>query len=120
MMMFAIPLVGFGLLINVADTVPRYDVTPTCRAAINMVATGSEGRTVESCVAGEERARKDLEKEWSKTPGPERSQCIATMAKGGAPSYVELAVSLEMMRDSRTHREEEERAKRSQKSTGKR
>ena len=62
MMMFAIPLAGLGLLINVADTVPRYDVTPTCRAAINMVAAGSEGRTVESCVAGEERARKDLEK----------------------------------------------------------
>jgi hypothetical protein len=120
MMMFAIPLAGLGLLVNVADTVPRYDVTPTCRAAINMVATGSEGRTVESCVAGEERARKDLEKEWPKTPSAERSQCIATMAKGGAPSYVELAVCLEMMRDSRTHREEEERAKRSQKSTGKR
>ena len=91
MMTFAIPLAGLGLLVNVADTVPRYDVTPTCRAAINMVATGSEGRTVESCVAGEERARKDLEQEWSKTPSVERSQCIATMAKGGAPSYVELA-----------------------------
>src|SRR5262249_61034255 len=110
MTVFVVPLAGLGLLVNVADTVPRYGVTPTCRAAINMVATGSEGRTVESCVAGEERARKDLEKEWSKTPNSERSQCIATMAKGGAPSYVELAVCLGMMRDSRTHREKEEAA----------
>jgi hypothetical protein len=54
-------LFGFGLMINVADTVTRYDVKPTCRAAISMVA-GSQGRTVESCLAGEERARNALEK----------------------------------------------------------
>jgi len=111
---------SFGLVINVADQVPRYDVRPTCRAAINMVAGGGEGRTVESCLAGEEKARKELEKDWPKIPSGERSQCIATMAKGGAPSYVELIVCLEMMRDSRTHREDEERSKRSQKPTSKR
>ena len=37
----------------------------------------------------------------------ERDQCIATMAKGGFPSYVELVICTEMMRDSRVHREEE-------------
>ena len=72
-------LLGFGLVITVADAVPRYDVTPTCRAAVNLVAGGGEGRTVESCLAGEERARKELEKDWSKIPSAERSQCIATM-----------------------------------------
>src|SRR3974377_382887 len=104
-------LIGFGLVVNVADAVPRYDVKPTCRAAVNLVAGGGEGRTVESCLAGEERARKELEKAWSKIPSAERNQCIATMAKGGAPSYVELVVCIEMMGDSRTHREEEEHAK---------
>ena len=113
-------LASFGLVINVADEVPRYDVRPTCRAAINMVTGGGEGRTVESCLAGEEKARKELEKDWPKIPSAERIQCIATMGKGGAPSYVELIVCLEMMRDSRTHREEEERSKRSQKPTSKR
>jgi hypothetical protein len=33
------------------------------------------------------------------------------MAKGGSPGYVELAVGLDLMRDSRTHVEEEERRK---------
>ena len=108
-------LIGTGLVINVADEVPRYDVKPTCRAAINLVVGAGEGRTVESCLAGEERARKELEKDWPKIPSAERSQCIATMAKGGAPSYVELVVCIEMMRDSRTHREADERAKKSQK-----
>jgi hypothetical protein len=113
-------LVGFGLVINVADAVPRYDVKPTCRAAINLVVGAGEGRTVESCLAGEEKARKELEKDWPKIPSAERSQCIATMAKGGAPSYVELVVCIEMMRDSRTHREADERAKKSQKPTSNR
>jgi hypothetical protein len=41
------------------------------------------------------------------------------MTKGGSPSYVELAVCLDMMRDSRSHLEEE-RSKKTQKQTGKR
>jgi hypothetical protein len=109
MLVSATLLTSFGLVINVADTVPRYDVKPTCQAAINLSA-GTEGRTVESCMAGEEAARKDLAKDWSKIPIAERSQCITTMAKGGFPSYVELVVCLEMTRDSRVH-QEEERAK---------
>jgi len=113
-------LASFGLVINVADAMPRYDVKPTCRAAINLVVGAGEGRTVESCLAGEERARKELEKDWPKIPSAERSQCIATMGKGGAPSYVELVVCIEMMRDSRTHREADERAKKSQKPTSNR
>ena len=51
------PLHEPGLVIPVADTVPRYDVRSTCRAAVTLAA-GSEGRTVESCMAGEEVARK--------------------------------------------------------------
>ena len=76
-------LVGSGLVINVADTVPRYDVKPTCRAAVDMISGGAGGRTVENCLAGEEGARKELEKDWSKVPTAERSQCVATMVTGG-------------------------------------
>ena len=106
MIAFAILFVGSGLVINVADTVPRYDLKPTCRAAVNLAA-GTEGRTIESCMAGEDEARKGLAKDWSKIPIAERNQCIATMAKGGFPSYDELVVCVEMMRDSRVHQQEE-------------
>jgi hypothetical protein len=112
-------LIGAGLVISVADTIPRYDVKPTCRAAVEMIGGGTGGRSVENCMAGEEGARKELEKDWSRFPNVERTQCVATMAKGGSPSYVELAVCLDMMRDSRTHHEEE-RAKKTQKPAGKR
>jgi hypothetical protein len=106
MIAFATLLLGSGLAISVADAVPRYDLKPTCRAAVNLAA-GTVGRTIESCMASEDEARKGLAKDWSKIPIAERGQCIATMAKGGFPSYVELVVCIEMMKDSRVHQEEE-------------
>jgi hypothetical protein len=103
MIKFATLLVGTGLLIQVADPVPRLDIKSTCRAAIELA--GNTGRTVESCVAGEDAARKELEKDWAKFPAAERTQCIQTAAKGGSPSYVEIIVCLEMMRDARARKE---------------
>jgi hypothetical protein len=61
-------------------------------------------------MAGEETARRELAKEWSKIPPAERNQCISTMTKGGFPSYVELVVCLEMTKDSRVHQEQERAA----------
>jgi hypothetical protein len=103
-------LTGLGLVLPVADAVPTYDIRRTCKAAVTLAA-GSEGRTVDSCVAGEETARKDLVKEWAKVPAAERTQCVGTVAVGGSPSYVELLICLEMMRDSRKHQEDERAAK---------
>ena len=109
MFMPAMLITSLGLVVPAADTLPRFDVRPTCRAAVTLAA-GSEGRTVESCMAGENAALKQLEKQWAKIPGAERTQCIGTVKVGGAPSYVELLICLEMMRDSRK-RQEDERAK---------
>jgi hypothetical protein len=103
MVTFAMLLAGTGLVIQAADVVPRLDVTSTCKAAIALA--GNQGRTVESCVAGEDAARKELEKDWAKFPAVERNQCIQTASKGGSPSYVEIIVCLEMMRDSRVRKE---------------
>jgi hypothetical protein len=111
-------LIGFSLITNVADAVPHYDMKPTCRAAVALAAGGDGGRSIENCMAGEEQARKEVDKAWLRTPSAERSQCIGTVAVGGSPSYVELVVCLEMMRDSRAH-QEEQRTKNAQKSTSK-
>ena len=110
MIMPAMLVTTLSLMIQVADTVPRYDVRATCRKAVAL-ASGSVGRSVENCMAGEDTARKDLEKEWAKVPAAERTQCIGTVAVGGSPSYVELLTCLEMMRDSRKHQEDERAAK---------
>ncbi|MGA9038183.1 MAG: hypothetical protein WB505_21490, partial [Pseudolabrys sp.] len=55
-------LIAFGLAINVADTMPRYDMKPTCRAAIALAA-GSEGRNIDNCMTGEEEARRQIDKD---------------------------------------------------------
>ena len=110
MIMPAMLVTTVSLMIQVADTVPRYDVRGVCRKAVAL-AGGSEGRSVENCMAGEDTARKDLEKDWAKAPAAERTQCIGTVNVGGAPSYVELLTCLEMMRDSRKHQEDERAAK---------
>jgi hypothetical protein len=102
MVTFAMLLAGTNLVINVADAIPRFDVAKTCKAAIELA---GQGRTVESCVAGEDKARKEIEKDWATFPAAERNQCIQTAAKGGSPSYVEIIVCLEMFRDSRTRKE---------------
>ena len=102
MVTFAMLLAGTNLVIGVADAIPRFDVAKTCKAAVELV---GQGRTVESCVAGEDKARKEIEKDWATFPTGERNQCIQTAAKGGSPSYVEIIVCLEMIRDSRTRKE---------------
>jgi len=55
-------LIGFSLTINVADAVPHYDMKPTCRAAVALAAGGDGGRSIENCMAGEEQARKEIDK----------------------------------------------------------
>src|ERR1700761_6377991 len=119
MILPAMLITSLGLAVSVADTVPRYDLLPTCRKAIALAAgEGSGGRTVKSCMAAEEEARKSLEKDWAKTPAAEQTQCMGTVKVGGAPSYVELQTCLEMMRDSRKLHEEE-RAPKTAKHAGK-
>jgi len=110
MIMAAMLITSLGLVVTVADTIPRYDVRSTCRKAVALTAMGEGGRTVESCMAGEEAARKDVETHWTKTPTADRTQCVSTVRGDSSPSYVELLICLEMTRDSRK-RQEDERAK---------
>ena len=55
-------LVSSNLVLNVAATVPTYNIKPTCRAAIQM--SGMPGRTVEMCEASEAQARAEIVKAW--------------------------------------------------------
>jgi hypothetical protein len=62
MIMPATLLIGFSLTVSVADAVPHYDMKPTCRAAVALAAGGDGGRSIENCMAGEEQARKQIDK----------------------------------------------------------
>jgi hypothetical protein len=89
-------LVAFSLVLDVAATIPTYNVKPTCRAATELA--GMRGRTVEMCEESEANARKDLVKAWATFTESAKGRCLQTSARL-APSYVELLICLESMRD---------------------
>ena len=101
MMPIAALLVGFGLTLNVAATVPTYNVKPTCRAAIEL--SGVAGRTAEMCEASETRS--EIVKGWSSFTESTKDRCLQTSARH-APSYVELLICLESMRDAQKRQEQ--------------
>jgi hypothetical protein len=99
-------LLSPGLLLYVAATVPTYNTKPTCRAAMEL--SGASGRRVEMCEANEAQARSEIVKSWSTFAESAKDRCLRTSARH-APSYVELLICLESMRDLQK-RQEQERA----------
>ena len=90
-----------------ANGPPNLSVKPSCEAAADRTAMeqtpGSNVRDVASCVRDEDDARDQLTKEWKQfSPGDQRS-CTSITTTGGIPSYVELLVCLEMIRDAKDY-----------------
>jgi hypothetical protein len=100
-----IATVVLGSLVTVAaaEGVPNLNVEPSCRAAADSAAMGTVAggnvRDLASCMRDETEARDQLAKEWSEFLPSERDRCTSETKTGGSPSYVELLVCLEMIRD---------------------
>jgi len=88
-----------GLLLMVAENVPKLNVVPSCQTAgrESIVA----GRNFYTCVADEHAARDKLGPIWHYYTPVEKSQCTQTTSIGGSPSYIELTVCLEFMKEAR-------------------
>lgn len=91
-------LLSAQLMVPVADSVPEFDVTPSCRGA-SRAAIGN--RDAESCLQQERNAREELRREWSQFPARDRTTCQHSTDMGGIPSYVEMLTCLEIARDVR-------------------
>ena len=85
-------------IVLAADSVPKFDVERTCRAAST---AGVPGRDSAQCQRDEQDARSKLEKDWSQYSAAQRSQCDGLVTTGGAPSYVELLTCLEMAKQAK-------------------
>src|SRR5215471_20586564 len=88
------------LLFTVADDVPTLNVESGCRAAARMGDSLSLDTTLRQCLADENSARDQLEKQWTQFPPALRQRGPATTETGGDPSYVEVLVCLQMGRDA--------------------
>jgi hypothetical protein len=99
MLLVPVLLIGAHLTIAVADPIPTLNVEPSCRAA----ASGDLGikQDMSICLDDEKGAREQLAKEWSGFASEDRSLCTRLSSTGGAPTYTELLVCLEMARDAR-------------------
>ena len=80
-----------------ADTPPKLDVGPSCKAAAGYA--GLMGRDKASCMSDESEALNVLSKNWSQYSSFDKTDCVGMVKTGGPPSYVELLSCLEMMRD---------------------
>jgi hypothetical protein len=85
----------------VADSVPSWDVTASCRAAASIAHSETGGRS-QSCLASEQRTRDELTKYWSTYPAEDRIGCVKSLTF--SPTYTELVTCLEMRRDVRALR----------------
>ena len=81
-----------------ADGPPELDVSISCRAAARgSVAVGGDKQ---ACLNDERTAKDALAKDWRSFSPLARTQCVGMNRTGGPPSYVELLVCLEIMRDA--------------------
>jgi hypothetical protein len=81
----------------VADSVPSWDVTASCRGAAEAGYTQDTKVNLKRCLDSEQRTREQLNKNWSTFPAADRLKCVKTQTF--SPTYSELATCLEMKRD---------------------
>jgi hypothetical protein len=96
----AMPLAfGAALLVAGADQVPTLNIESSCRAAAKMGDRLSLDASLRQCLADENSARAQLDKQWTQFSPALRQRCVAT-TETGDPSYVEVLVCLQMGRDA--------------------
>jgi len=92
------------LLIAVADGVPNWDVTSSCRTAARSGYAENSNERQKTCMESEKRTREKLAADWSTFPAAERTKCIG-LVKWFSPTYTELVTCLEMYGQLRKARE---------------
>src|SRR5258708_1829899 len=100
---FAVTAIGATIALAILgaarpDGPPELDVSTSCRAAARGSVTVGGDR--QACLNDERTAKDALAKDWSSFSPLARTQCVGMNRTGGPPSYVELLVCLEIMRDA--------------------
>jgi hypothetical protein len=89
-------VLGSQLAVAVADKIPAFDVTRSCRLDLAATARLSVDQSRKSCVSDEKRALRQLTSQWSSFSGAGKAECIPLESVGGTPSYVSLVTCLQM------------------------
>jgi hypothetical protein len=89
-------VVSSQLVVAVADRIPTFDISRSCRLDLAATAGLTVDQTSKTCIGDETRARQRLARHWSKYSASSKAQCIPQESIGGTPSYVSLMTCLEM------------------------
>ena len=93
---FSMIVMSSQLVVAVADRMPNFDITRSCRLDVAATTGLSVDQSMKSCVNDEQQAKKQLAGQWSKFPAPSRASCMSQESIGGTPSYVSLLTCLQM------------------------
>ena len=83
------------LVLPVADGVPKFDISRSCKLDVAATAGLTVDQSVKSCISDERKARGQLGKNWAKSPAASKATCIPQESIGGTPSYVSLQTCLQ-------------------------
>jgi hypothetical protein len=87
------------LVIAVADDVPKFDISRGCKVDSNAVFDPSLGMngTIKRCTDDEQKAKDQLQAEWSGYANSDRTMCIGstTADRAAPPSYVDLLTCIQ-------------------------
>jgi hypothetical protein len=97
MAMPVLPLLLLPLAVAVSDTLPSFNVEPSCRGGLT---DPKDNARYQQCLKEEASARSTLQAGWGKFPAGDREVCSST-ARMGTPSYVEMLTCLQMDADLR-------------------
>ena len=103
MLMPVFPL-SLTLLITVADGVPNWDMTPSCRTAAKAAHAENASERQKACIESENKTLEKLAADWSTFPAAERTRCVGSI-KWFSPTYTELVTCLEMYGQIRSARQ---------------
>ncbi|QEL21953.1 hypothetical protein FQV39_04695 [Bosea sp. F3-2] len=93
-LVYALSLGAFCGFAAVAQQLPRFDITTSCRTAQPL--TPEDRDPVQACIRDEANAERQLQAIWSGTAATHRETCTASAQLVGSPSYVDLLVCLQM------------------------
>ena len=103
---------GAQLVLTVADGVPTLNVEQVCKGIAEQGGVTFHDPAIaqekKNCLESEAAIREQLVKQWSSFAAADRTHCVNESVMGGESSYTELLTCLEMARDVRAMRTEQQ------------
>jgi hypothetical protein len=103
---------GAQLMLTVADSVPNLNVEQVCEGIAKQGGVTFHDPAIaqekKNCLDSEKTTRDELVKLWPSFSGADKISCVNESRMGGESSYTELLTCLEMARDVRAMRTQQD------------